>query len=73
MVNTTSSAVTGSPSCQTRVVAQLERSRSCRSASTDQRSARSGHDVPAGPLRTSPSIDERNEVAIGLGAGGQRR
>src|SRR5688500_4058784 len=53
MVKTTSSLVTGSPSCQ--------RASSRRStvhvrplASTDQRSARSGTMVPAGPLRSRP-------------------
>ena len=53
MVNATSSAVTGSPSCQ-RASSRSWKVQTAPVASTDQRSARSGTSVPDGPLRTSP-------------------
>ena len=49
----TSSAVTGSPSCQ-RASSRSWKVQIAPVASTDQRSARSGTSVPFGPFRTSP-------------------
>jgi hypothetical protein len=53
IVKTTSSAVTGDPSCQ-RASGRISTVQLLPVFSTDQRSARSGTIVPSGPLRTRP-------------------
>ena len=70
-MNATSSAVTGSPSCQTRVVAQLEgpdvAGRVDRPALGEV-----GHERPGRAVADEPREDQRDEVAIGLGPRRQR-